>query len=72
MAYKACVEDGCYYGYDLTGLLIIIIKLGTHIDFNYDTEHFIFNYSDSYLITLKNFTIYGGIFYLSLTENLAC
>lgn len=36
-----------------------------NIDFNYESNNFIFNYSNSYLLLIKNFTIYGGIFYLS-------
>ncbi len=36
-----------------------------NIDFNYESNNININYNDSYTLLLKNFTVYGGIFYLS-------
>ena len=42
------------------------------INFDYENTNFIFDYTGSYLISLKNLTIYGGIFYLGFINDINC
>ena len=42
------------------------------ISFDYGNTNFTFEYNISYLISLKNLTIYGGIFYLGLINDINC
>lgn len=42
-----------------------------NIDFNYELDNIKINYNDTFVLLLKNFTVFGGIFYLSNT-NLKC
>jgi len=44
-------------------------KLYLNIDFNYENDNFVFYYGDIVELNLKDFSIFGGIFYLNYDNN---